>query len=72
MIAPQGLAIGPARLEPHAGARNMRNATVKKRRNSLLRFLFIIRKTDLQSPDGYLQTLDELETELVQIHEILK
>ena len=32
----------PAGLEPPAGARNRRKATVKTQRNPLLRFLFII------------------------------
>ena len=33
MIAPQGETIGPAGLEPPAGARNRRKASVKKRRH---------------------------------------
>ena len=37
MIAPQGYAIGPAGLEPPAGARKRRKATVKNTKNHPLR-----------------------------------
>ena len=38
-IVPQGKIIGPTGLEPSAGVRNRRKASVKIRRNLLLRFL---------------------------------
>ena len=37
MIAPQGQAIGPAGVEPPAGARNRRKAAVKKNEESPLK-----------------------------------
>ena len=42
VIAQQGKEIEPVGLDPPAGARNRRKATVKIGRKPLLRFLFII------------------------------